>query len=69
LKPSVVRNMSDGNFYKVMSVNEDGTIWAKRHGRLTVLWRGRTGNPVYDSDDNTSRWCWQDLTDQEYYFR
>lgn len=69
IQPSVVRNMTDRHLYKVVAVNEDGTIWGKRHGKLTVLWRGRSGNPVWDLADNTPRWCWQELTDEGYHFR
>jgi hypothetical protein len=67
MMPSVVRNLTDRHFYKVVSRNEDGTIWAKRHGKLTVLKRA-VQSSTYDRQDNTPRQAWQFLTDDGYHF-
>lgn len=67
MQPSVVRNLTDRKFYKVLSVNEDGTIWAKRHGEFTVLKRA-VQSSTYDRQDGTPRQAWQSLTDNEHHF-
>jgi hypothetical protein len=66
MTPSVVKNQTDKHFYKVVARNEDGTLWARRHGRLIVL--EPAYGPIYDAADRTPRWPWKEFGDKGHYF-
>ncbi len=56
---TVAFNRTDKHFYKIVARNEDGTAWAKRHGRLVVLKRDREG--TYMGLERTVRYWWSEL--------
>lgn len=56
---TVVYNKAEKAFFKAVLWNEDGTVWAKRFGRLVVL--KRDPNPSY-GPERTSRWFYSPVS-------